>query len=76
MTSRKGKENISPEYDFSFRPETKAIRRRSSAIKISPRSERDAAQPSSAGRKDENVPQEVSNLRGQLILPKTPMDDI
>jgi hypothetical protein len=70
MTFRKGKENISPEYDFSFRLETEAIRRRSLAIKISPRSERDA------GRKDENVPQEVSNLRGQLILPKTPMDDI
>jgi len=56
MTSKKGKENIPPEDDFSFMPETKAICQRSSAIKISPRSKRDGAQPSSAGKRTRMFP--------------------
>jgi len=43
MTSKKEKGNISPEGDFSFSPETETTRRKSLAIRIGPRSERDGA---------------------------------
>jgi len=36
---------------------------------------RDNAQPFSTGKRDEDVPQEVSNLKGQLRLFMTRVDD-
>jgi hypothetical protein len=56
MTSRKGKGKTTPKGDFSFRFETGATRKRSPAIRIESRSERDNAQTSSPERRDENVP--------------------
>jgi hypothetical protein len=43
MTFKKGKGNISPEGDFSFRPEIKTSHRRSLVIRIDLKSERDGA---------------------------------
>jgi hypothetical protein len=56
MTSRKGKRKTIPKGDFNFRFETGATRKRSPAIRIESRSERDNAQTSSPGKRDENVP--------------------
>jgi len=56
MTSRKGKGKTTPKGDFSFRFETGATRKRSPAIRIESRSERDNAQTSSPERRDGNVP--------------------
>ena len=56
MTSRKGKGKTTPEGNFSFRLETGATHKSSSAIRIETRSERDNAQTSSLGRRDEDVP--------------------
>jgi hypothetical protein len=75
MTSRKSKGNISPESDFNFICETEITRRRSPAIKIGSKSEMDNAQPFFTGGKDEDVPQEVSNLEGQLRLPRIHVDN-
>jgi hypothetical protein len=75
MTSRKEKENISPEGNFSFRAETKTTHHKSPTIKIGPKSERDGVQPSSSERNDGDFPHEVSNLKGHLKLHKTHMDN-
>jgi hypothetical protein len=75
MTSKKGKGNISPEGDINFRLETEATHRRSLIIRIGLRYERDGAQLSSAKRRDEDVPREVSNLMRQLRLPRTLVDN-
>jgi len=61
MTSRKGKGKTTPKGDFSFRFETRATRKRSPAIRIESRSEKDNAQTSSPGRRDENVPYKKDN---------------
>jgi hypothetical protein len=63
MTSRKGKWNISPEGNFSFRAETKTTHHRSPTIKIDPKSERDGVQPSSAERNDGDFPQDEGTTK-------------
>jgi hypothetical protein len=75
MISRKGKRNVSFESDFNFRFENEITRRRSPIIRIDPRFENDDVQTSFAGRRDKDIPYEVSNPRGQLRLPRTYVDD-
>ena len=56
-------------------PETGISSRGSSTIKIDPRSERDACQPSSTRRGRDSSSQEVSYLKGQERLPGMPPDE-